>query len=80
MKNTMEFTLFFLKAKKILYPYLNCRSYKLGTKATGNLLKSVHFYCFVFFSWKKELKLDPDSIWHLDLELITDSDPNLQII
>jgi hypothetical protein len=33
MKNTLEFTSFFLKAQRILQPYLNCRSSKLREKA-----------------------------------------------
>jgi hypothetical protein len=32
LKNTSEFTLFFLKAQSILHPYLNCRSSKLRKK------------------------------------------------
>jgi hypothetical protein len=44
--------------------------------------KSVHFYNFVFVSWKQNLTWDPDSNPDpkSDPELITDPDPNLQII
>jgi hypothetical protein len=43
----------------------------------SNFFLSVHFYSFVFVSWKNILT------WirmNLDLELFTDPDPNLQII
>jgi hypothetical protein len=36
----------------------------------------VHFYSFVFVSWKQNFNLDPDS----DPKCITDPDPNLQIV
>ncbi len=46
------------------------------------MLKSVHFYSFVFVSWKQNLdpdsNPDPSPDLESDPELITDPDPNFK--
>ncbi len=71
MNNTLEFTLFFLKAEQIFHPHLSRRSSGLRKKA--NFFKST-FLLLCIFQLETELDLDPDP----DPEFIPD--PNLQLI